>query len=209
MNLTIRTHSSTWKNARNRYVVGIGGVAIAVTVAIAGISALPSKDSRQASVTPSIQSNPSTLFQTSADAVFAVESGVAVTPLFASTVDAAEASVALALAHQPTASAHEAYPGLGRPGERSAFNAGLENVAAGEAMAYGVYDARPVITSFGPEDALGLGQPGAGPAPQFATMADAVSVLEQMLVVAAGDKQSHIESQFPSTVDAWEASIAQ
>jgi hypothetical protein len=44
--------SSTWKNHRNRYIVGIGGAALALSIAIGGMSSLPSSGSREASVTP-------------------------------------------------------------------------------------------------------------------------------------------------------------
>jgi hypothetical protein len=189
MNLTIRTHSSTWKNARNRYVIGIGGVALAITVAIGGISALPDSGSRQASVTPVTRSQPSTLFQTSADAVFAVESGVEMAPRFGNAADAVEASVALVLAQQPSASAHEAYLGLGQPGERSATSAELENVAAGEAMAFGIFDSRSEQRNVESPQAHPLGDSvysgmevaeipaPATTAPQFTSMADAVEAL--------------------------------
>ena len=122
MNLTINGHSSTWKNNRNRYIVGISGVALALSIAIGGISSLPS-GSREAPVTPSIQSQPSTLFQTAADAVFALDSGVAVSPQFANSVDAYEASIALSFAQPvaPTAvDSRDDYLGLGQPGEGAA-----------------------------------------------------------------------------------------
>jgi hypothetical protein len=44
--------SSTWKNHRNRYIVAIGGAALALSIAIGGISSLPSSGRREASVTP-------------------------------------------------------------------------------------------------------------------------------------------------------------
>jgi hypothetical protein len=96
MKLTVST--STWNSPRNRYIVGISGVALAVSIAIGGISSLPSSNSREVAVAPQAISQPSTLFGTAADAVFAAEGGVAVSPQFANTVDAADASVTLSLA---------------------------------------------------------------------------------------------------------------
>ena len=100
MNLTV---SSTWKTRRNRYIVGLSGVALALSIAIGGVSSLPSSTSREVAVAPQVISQPNTLFGTTADAVFALESGVAVSPQFANTVDAADAAVTMSLA-QPVAS---------------------------------------------------------------------------------------------------------
>jgi hypothetical protein len=78
MNLT---GSSTWKNARNRYIVGASGVALALSIAIGGISALPSLGSREASVTPQAQSRPATQFGTMSDAEFASANTVSAAPV--------------------------------------------------------------------------------------------------------------------------------
>ncbi len=95
MNLTV---SSTWKNHRNRYIVGLSGVALALSIAIGGISSLPSSGSREVAVAPQAISLPNALFGTAADASFAAEGEVEISPQFANTVDAAEASVYLSLA---------------------------------------------------------------------------------------------------------------
>ncbi len=174
MNLTINTNSSTWKNTKARYAIGVSGIALALSIAIAGISALPNSGSREAPVTPSIQNQPGTLFANAADAVFAAEGGVAVSPTFGSMTDAEEASVALSLA-QPVSTSVESpsdYLGLGQPGER--VNPQFANMADAEAASVALSQAQPVSTTVESRDAyLGLGQPGAEVAPQFANMADA------------------------------------
>jgi len=176
MNLTINTNSSTWKSTKDRYAIGITGVALALSIAIAGISALPNSGSREASVTPSTQSQPSTLFANAADAVFAAEGGVAVSPTFGSMTDAEEASVALSLA-QPVSTSIESpsdYLGLGQPGERAVAAAPqFANPADAEAASVALAFAQSATANLGSAEYLGLGQPGAEVAPQFATMADA------------------------------------
>jgi hypothetical protein len=78
MNLRV---SSTWKNARSRYIVGAGGAALAVSVAVGGISALASFGSREGSVPPQFQSQPQTLIGTTADAEIATPSVVFAEPV--------------------------------------------------------------------------------------------------------------------------------
>jgi hypothetical protein len=193
MNLTVNTHSSTWKNARNRYVIGIGGVALAITVAIAGISALPSSSgSRQASVTPQIQSRPSTLFQTEADAALAVLGDIVVSPQFGSISDAYEAAVALGFAQADLASAEtrDSALGLGQPGERSAsvvpqfansVDAYEASIAGLSAPISAPKPITPFTGSLGLNDYAGMEiteiPAPATTAPQFASMTDAVEAL--------------------------------
>jgi hypothetical protein len=176
MNLTV---SRTWKNSRNRYIVGVSGVALALSIAIGGISSLPNSGSREASVTPSSVSQPSTLYTTAADAVFAAQSGVAVSPQFANSVDAYEASIALAF-NQPVAAANESLDtalGLGQPGERGItvapqFANSVDAYEASIALAFN----QPVAAANDSLDtALGLGQPGERSvvAPLFPSMVDA------------------------------------
>jgi hypothetical protein len=90
MNIAIGTKRSTWKGPKGRYFVGIAGLLLAAGITYAGISSLPESDNDGVAVRP-IASQPQPLFPTSADAVFALESGVAVTPQFATMADAAAA----------------------------------------------------------------------------------------------------------------------
>ncbi|HWC29312.1 MAG TPA: hypothetical protein VG845_04435 [Dehalococcoidia bacterium] len=69
MNILASTYSSTWKHNLNRFVVRFGGVALALSVAIGGLSALPGLGSREASVSP--QSPPQALIGTVPDAALA------------------------------------------------------------------------------------------------------------------------------------------
>ncbi|HEY7465468.1 MAG TPA: hypothetical protein VIB47_02140, partial [Dehalococcoidia bacterium] len=142
--------------------------------------------SRPASVTPQVQSRPSTLFQTEADAALAVLGDIVVSPQFGSISDAYEAAVALGFAQADVASAEtrDSALGLGQPGERSAsvapqFANSVDAWEASVALAF----AQPVLPQAESLDtALGLGQPG---------------------------ERSAIAPQFSNMVDAWEASIAQ
>ncbi|HLG11058.1 MAG TPA: hypothetical protein VI876_04795 [Dehalococcoidia bacterium] len=99
MNLTVS--SSTWKHARTRYIVGISGVALALSVAIGGISPLPGSGGREASVTPETLSQPITL-PTAADfatigSAYIQPQTQAVVPQFATSADAYFASMVLAV----------------------------------------------------------------------------------------------------------------
>jgi len=53
--------TSAWKNTRGRYVVGVSGVALALGIAIGGISAPPDLASRAAPVAPQYQSRPGSI----------------------------------------------------------------------------------------------------------------------------------------------------
>jgi hypothetical protein len=210
MNFTINTHGSTWKNPKTRAAIGIGGVALALSIAIGGISSLPSS-SREASVTPAqIQSRPSTLFPLAADAVFALDSGVAISPTFANIVDAQEASIALAFAQPVPAAATELRDsalGLGQPGERSVVAPQFAN------MADAVYAASMADAVSAQEQILvALSQGGYAVAvPQFAnmadavyaaSMADAVSAQEQILVALSQGGYAVAVPQFANMADA-------
>ncbi|HWC29741.1 MAG TPA: hypothetical protein VG845_06640 [Dehalococcoidia bacterium] len=161
MNLTINS-SSTWKNPRNRTIIAVSGIALALSVAIGGFSSLPSSGSREASVTPNVQSRPSTLFGTEADAVYASQNSLTITTQFANSVDAFDASVAAAFeeVERSLTGARAEHFGLGQPGERSS-SVDLAAVAAAEIAAFGVPLSDLVTTeSVTHNEAVGLGQPG-------------------------------------------------
>jgi hypothetical protein len=175
MNLTINSHSSTWKNPRNP-IIAIGAVALAISVAIGGISSLPGSGSREASVTPQTISRPSTLFGTDADAVFAAQGPVEITPMFGTSADAVFAVESLQPVTSGAGDAGE-YLGLGQPAVGQSFATMADAVAALEAL-------RPVTSeAVDTGEYLGLGQPATGQS--FGTTADAVFALTQP--VAAGD----------------------
>ena len=97
MNLAL---ASTWKNTRSRYVIGVGGVALALGIAIGGISALPDLASREAPVAPQYQSRPGSLISTEASAALEEATYVGVTlpqSLAPLAVDSVTSQVASAL----------------------------------------------------------------------------------------------------------------
>jgi hypothetical protein len=212
MNFTINSHSSTWKNPKNRSVIAIGAVALAISVAIGGISALPSSGSREASVTPQTMSRPSTLFGTDADAVFAAQGPVEITPMFATTADAVFAVESLRPVTSEAADTGE-YLGLGQPAAGQSFATMADAVAALESL-------QPVSVSESLDANLGIGQPGersAAANPQFANMADAEAAsvaLGLSNTVATDDSSNYfglgqpgegvsaVAPMFPSMVDA-------
>jgi hypothetical protein len=215
MNLTVNTHSSTWKNARNRYVIGIGGVALAITVAIGGISALPDSGSRQASVTPQAerQSRPSTLYPTAADAALAVLGDITVGPQFGSISDAHEAAIALGFADaEARAGTPDVFYGLGQPGERAAFAVPqfANTVDAWEASVVGVIaeigapdSVAPFSGTLGSNEYSGMEvaeiPAPATTAPQFASMADTVEALWYLEVQQVSVAPTLAQPVSPST----------
>jgi len=101
MNLTVS--SSTWKHARTRYIVGISGVALALSVAIGGIGSLPSSGGREASVAPETLSRQGTVYATDADyaaigAAYIRPQAQEAAPRFATAADAEDAARSMALA---------------------------------------------------------------------------------------------------------------
>jgi hypothetical protein len=71
--------TSTWKNTRSRNVIGVGGVALALGIAIGGISTPTNLAGREVPIAPQYQSQAGSLVPTEASAALEQATYVGVT----------------------------------------------------------------------------------------------------------------------------------
>ena len=192
MNIAIGTSNSTWRNLKARYIVGIVGIALAIGIAIGGVNALP-RSNHEARVAPLASSQPSTLFATAADAAFAAQGYVAVSPTFGTTSDAVDALPSLASLEASIAPAYATMS--------DAVDAlpSIAPAAVAVAPTFGTMsDAVDALSNLAAQEAM--------LAPAFATMSDAVDALPNLARVVVSS--SAVAPLYANSADAVDASLA-